>query len=73
MIGTGRVWATSAISEPNVTTDSTPHASATSRTELQKVRQRVLGSVPLISSRSRSAPSAVAATIRLSGHSTPWS
>ena len=58
VIGTGRVWATSAISEPKVTTDSTPQRSATSRTELQKVRQRVLGSVPLISSRSRSASSA---------------
>ena len=38
---------------------------------MQKVRQRVLGSVPLITSRSRSASSARAETIRLSGHSTP--
>jgi hypothetical protein len=55
VIGTGRVWATSAISEPKVTTDSAPQRSATSRTALQKVRQRVLGSVPLMIRRSRSA------------------
>ena len=40
---------------------------------MQKVRQRGLGSVPLITSRSRSASSALAARRSLSGHSTPAS
>ena len=56
MIGTGRVWATSAISEPSVTTISTPRRSAAPTIASVKVRQRTFGSIPDSSTRSRSAP-----------------
>ena len=46
MIGTGRVWATSASSAPSVTTISTSSRSATSITALANVRQRRFGSIP---------------------------
>ena len=56
MIGTGRVWATSAIRAPRVTTISTPRRSARPRAIASaKVRQRMFGSMPLSSTRSRSA------------------
>ena len=69
MIGTGSVWATSAISEPSVTTISTPRLSAVSAMPSANVRQRRLGSVPARRSRSRSAPGGVAASSTLPGHS----
>ena len=56
MIGTGRVWETSAISAPSVITRSTPSASAAVATVSEKVRQRRFGSVPSSRTRSRSAP-----------------
>ena len=55
MIGTGRVWETSAISAPRVITISTPSASAAVAIVSEKVRQRRLGSVPSSRTRSRSA------------------
>ena len=55
MIGTGRVCATSAIRAPSVITISTPSLSAAARIASAKVRQRTLGSIPLSSTRSRSA------------------
>ncbi len=70
MIGTGWVWATSAISAPSVTTISTPSRSHASTIAPANVRQRRFGSTPLISTRSRSAPGARAATKMLAGHST---
>ncbi len=55
MIGTGRVWETSAISAPRVITISTPSASAAVAIVSEKVRQRRFGSVPSSRTRSRSA------------------
>ena len=55
MIGTGRVWATSAIRAPSVITICTPRRSAASTIASAKVRQRTFGSTPLSSTRSRSA------------------
>ena len=70
MIGTGRVWGTSASSAPSVTTISTFSRSAAWRMASAKVRQRRLGSIPETSTRSRSAVAAVAAMIVFSGQST---
>ena len=69
MIGTGRLWATSAISAPSVTIISTPSSWQASRIADEKVRQRRLGSVPLSSTRSRSARGARTATSELPGQS----
>ena len=69
MIGTGRLWATSAISAPRVTTISTPSPSAASAMPSEKVRQRRFGSVPARRTRSCSAPSTLAASSTLPGHS----
>ena len=69
MIGTGRVWATSAISAPSVTTISTPRRSAASAIVSEKVRHLRFGSVPSSRTRSRSAPGARAAMKRVAGHS----
>ena len=52
---TGRVCGTSASSAPSVTTIWTPSASARSTIEAQKVRQRIDGSGPPSSTRSRGA------------------
>ena len=70
MIGTGRVWGTSASSAPSVTTISTPSRSAASSTPPANVRQRRFGSIPETSTRSRSAVGASAARIVFSGQST---
>ena len=48
----GRVWTTSASSEPSVTTRVTPSASAASRTVVQKARHRNEGSAPATKTRS---------------------
>ena len=69
MIGTGSVWVTSAIRAPIVTTISIPRVSAAEATPSEKVRQRRFGSVPAISTRSRSARGARAAISTLPGHS----
>ena len=69
MIGTGRVWGTSAISAPSVITISTPSRSAAPTTSSLKLRHLRLGSVPLSSRRSRSAVGAGAAISVFSGHS----
>ena len=69
MIGTGRVWETSAISEPSVITSSTSSASAAVATVSEKVRQRRFGSVPSSSTRSRSAVGTRTAMRLFSGHS----
>ena len=70
MIGTGRVWATSAISDPSVTTISTPRRSAASITVSVKVRQRTFGSIPDSSTRSWSAPATGALRRMFAGQST---
>ena len=69
MIGTGRVWETSAISEPRVITISTPSASAAVAIVSEKVRQRRFGSVPSSRTRSRSALGTRTAIKLFSGHS----
>ena len=69
MIGTGRVWETSAISAPIVITSSTPSASAAVAIVSEKVRQRRFGSVPSSSTRSRSAAGTRAAIRLFSGQS----
>jgi hypothetical protein len=69
VIGTGRVWETSAISAPRVITSSTPSASAAVATVSEKVRQRRFGSVPSSRTRSRSAVGTRTAIRLFSGHS----
>ena len=69
MIGTGRVWATSAISAPRVTTSLDAQRSAASAIASEKVRQRRFGSVPLSRTRSRSAPGDLRGEQGFSGHS----
>ena len=69
MIGTGRVWETSAIRAPRVITISTPSASAAVAIVSEKVRQRRFGSVPSSRTRSRSAVGIRTATRLFSGHS----
>ena len=55
MIGTGRECGTSASSAPRVTTICVPSASARSTISLQNERQRIEGSAPCSSTRSRGA------------------
>ena len=69
MIGTGRVWATSAIRAPSVITICTPRRSAAPRIASAKVRQRTLGSTPLSSTRSRSALGTLTVSSVFSGQS----
>ena len=64
---TGRVWTTSASSDPSVTTRFTPSASAASSTVVQKARQRNEGSAPATSTRSHGASAGRAARISTSG------
>ena len=70
MIGTGRVWGTSASRAPSVTTISTSSRSATSSTASANVRQRRFGSIPETRTRSRSAFGARAAKTVFAGQST---
>src|ERR1700761_1916466 len=53
--GTGRVCGVSASSAPRITTVSTLSLSATASSSAQKVRQRIFGSTPCISTMSRAA------------------
>src|SRR4051812_37765129 len=66
---TGRECGTSASSAPSRTTSWTPSASARSTTTREKPRQRIAGSGPESSTRSRGARGTRAAWISNSGHS----
>ena len=67
MSATGRVWGTSPSSAPSDTTICTPSASARSTMCAPKARQRIEGSVPWTSTRSRGARGAVASRISTVG------
>ena len=69
LIGSGRVYGTSASSAPSSTIRLTSRLWQTSRTCSQNVRQRMLGSMPRMSTMSRSAPAGVATENRVVGHS----
>ncbi len=69
LIGSERVYGTSASSAPSSTTRVTSRLWHTSSTSWQKVRQRVLGSMPRISTTSDSASAGLATANRVVGHS----
>jgi hypothetical protein len=63
------VYGTSASSAPSSTIRLTSRLWQTSRTCSQNVRQRMLGSMPRISTTSRSVPGGLATMNRVVGHS----
>ena len=69
LIGSDRVYGTSASSAPSSTTRVTSRLWHSSSTSSQKVRQRVLGSMPRISTTSRRCPGGLATANRVVGHS----
>ena len=71
LIGSGRVYGTSASSAPSSTTRLTSRLWHSSSTSSQKVRQRVLGSMPRISTTSVPAPGGLATENRVVGHVDP--
>nr|BFE71095.1 hypothetical protein GCM10020092_043960 [Actinoplanes digitatis] len=69
LIGSGRVYGTSASRAPSSTIRLTSRLWHTSRICSQNVRQRMLGSIPRISTTSRSVPGGLATLNRVVGHS----
>ena len=69
LIGSGRVYGTSASSAPSSTTRVTSRLWHSSSTCSQNVRQRMLGSMPRISTTSRSVPGGLATMNLVVGHS----
>ena len=65
--GTGRVCGASASSAPSSTAVSTPSSSMIPTMSWQKDRQRMFGSMPWISTTSRSEPGSLASDIRVVG------
>ncbi len=64
LTGTGRVCGVSPSSAPSTTSISTPNSWAKPRISLQNERQRMLGSMPRTSTRSRGLPLPFASAIR---------